>query len=635
MKEKQKALIHYLVCADRAVSSTVLAKALNISPRTVKNYVKEINTLQSATISASNHGYSINQKAAHQLLAQEKDQEEVPDTFEKRVFYYITALLIHHQTLNIFDLEEDLFISASTIRADIRKMNKNFGSKKLRFTVRNDYLEVVGEEKEKRKLVSLLIFAEMPDKYLDLTRLKKHFPPADVGIITTIIQEVTHETKYCFNDFSFANLVLHLLILVESIRNGHTLTSRAMSHTWLPQDKAKLVNEMIAKLEAAFSIELNDSEREELHVLFQVNTNYLPSSDFEEIKGIVGTDLVHQLEGILAEVYQTFGVKLNQSSFVIPFALHLSGLVSRAKEAAYIQNPMLDSVKQDFLIVYMIAVFISLRLGELNDLHITEDETAYIALHVGSELEDQHQNSHKIPTVLVAPKYMGLNEKLYTQLNHNFEQELNILAVCQDLTEIKAYQFDLLLTTLAAPLHEDYDVIKLAPILNSQQRSYLGTEIANVRLRRKRKILLQNFSTFFDERFFFYEPEATNATEILHLVCQKLISEEIVPTTFLEHVKAREAAADTAYDQIAIPHSIYSEAVTTKIALVISKRGILWGGKKIHCMLLPAISRLDRNRFLDIYEALISLFDEEDAFVELMKITNFSALKQLLSEKFD
>lgn len=635
MKKKQIELIRYFLNEKKVVSSTLLAQHLGVSPRTVKTYVKEINQECPETLLASTNGYSLDQEKGRHLLKNEQALYDLPNTFEERTFYYVMALLVEHETLSLSQLEETLFISESTIRSDFSKMNHNFGTDGLRFAIKSEQLLIFGEEKDKRRLVSKLLFAKMPNKYLDLNALKRHFAPESVDTIAALIHQVTDQTNYYANDFSYTNLLLHLLILVEAIQNGQSLHSRAPSHTWLPADKAELVNHLIADLEQYFDITMNAAEREEMHVLFQVNINYLPSSDFAEIKQIVGTKLVSQLEDILEDVWQTFGIELRHTSFVNPFALHLSGLISRAKEGSFINNPITDTLKRDYGVVYMIGGFISMRITNLTGLQIPEDEIAYLALHIGSALEEQRQDSHKIKTVLLCPQYMDLNKKLYQRLQHTFATELTIKAVVSTLEEAQQQKFDLLLTTVALEDAPSCPVIRLSPIFNQAQQLYLGNELSRVRLLRKRKLLLDNFDSYFDERFFFIQSRPTESQTVLKQMCDRLEKDAIVSDSFYDHVCQREQAANTNYGKIAIPHSIYPDAISTKIAIVLSETGIRWGQGLVHIVLLPAFSRIDWSRFLDIYEALISLFDEEDIYLRLSKVRTFADFKALIRQKFE
>ena len=631
MKEKQRELLLFLLQQDTVISSTAIAQALGISKRTVKNYIAELNTLAPEMIEATNKGYRVQREAVLQLL--EPVPQELPDSFKARALYMIKEVLIKHRSLTIMEIETELFVSESTLRSDLTKMNRTFGSEELRFAIRHETLVIEGEEKEKRRLMSLVIFEEMPRQFIDMAILEKNFCPEDVQKIVRLIRQVTEKTNYYLNDFAFMNLVLHLLILVEAVRNGHVLVARETSSVWLGPEQAQLVNYLIADLEAAFTIHLNASEREEMHVLFQANTNYLPTNDFQKIQAVVGTELLQQVDYIVQKVHENYGINLHSQAFTVSFALHLSGLVARAKEQNFIKNPMLTSIKKDFPIVYAIAVYVALLVGQTYNVTIPEDECGYLALHIGSELEEQRKNQSKIRTVLLCPRYMDLDVKLYQEIEKHFSNTLNIIAVVPQLTEVAALDFDLLISTLDAPFTNHYHTVQLSPIFNEEQKNHLISELATIRSFQKRKILFENFDRYFSESGFWLEPPERERDPLLKVMCQRLQEQEVVPTGFYQHVQEREQAASTAYDAIAIPHSIHTEADKTTIAVALSKAGIKWQDKKVHIVLLTALNEFDRKQFFDIYEAVIDLFDHPETYSQLLKITSFQEFRQLLLKK--
>ncbi|MHC5248464.1 BglG family transcription antiterminator [Enterococcus sp. LJL90] len=636
MKDKQKHLITFLLKQDKPVSAKVTAASLNISPRTVKNYVKEINELSSGVIQSSNSGYLIDKDLGRKLVSESQNEvNEMPETFTERSNYYLREALIQKRSLNLFQLENELFISESTIRQDIARMNKTYGNADLQFCLRGEEFVIEGNEKERRRLISLLVFEEMPNHFIDLAILAEHFDPADIEIIATAITEVTEESRYSLNEFAYTNLVLHLLILVDSIRHHHTLVARETSSVWLEKEKALLVNQLIDRLEVAFSIKLNPSEREELHVLFQANANFVPTNNLAEVEEIVGTILFEQIREIAAEIQETFGISLTDRSFIVPFSLHLSGLIARGKENSFIKNPMVNTIKKDYPIVFTVAVAIAIKLEEFYPFSVTEDEVAYIAMHIAFELENQQQNLYKIRTVLLCPKYMKLDVELYQYLNDNFSHELNIISVISQLSEIQQEEFDLLITTLEVPLSlsQSYQVLPIAPILNRQQKRRLTMEIAELRTYQKRRILLDNFTDFFQEKFCYFHPDVTEKHDLIQLICGNFTRAEIVSESFFEQVLEREQAASTAYDGIAIPHSIHSAANQTKIALAFLKKPLDWGGQKISLVILPAISKHDKKLFFNIYEALISFFDDPAIYPELLKINSYEKLQEFIQQQ--
>lgn len=634
MKKKQKDLLTLLLQQNSPISSRRLSEKMTVSVRTVKNYIYELNRLGAApVITSSKIGYQVVREEAEKLLQEPKDLSLLPQTFKERSFYIIKKILMENQRINIFDLSEELFVSFSTLKSDLSRMNKAYEKFHVKFVLKQEEIQITGEEKEKRRLISYIIFEEVPNKFIDKQILEATFEKEDIEKLSEIIHTILHESNYHLNDFSFVNLMLHLLILLESVRNDKSLASRNWFSSWLREDKAKLVTEMIRQIEIAFDLTLNNLEKEEIHMIFQANANYIPSNNLKELEQIVGSEISHAVDAILRDVRLTFGINLMSESFIVPFSLHVSGLFSRAKQKTSLKNPMLSSLKKEFPMVYDIAVYLSLRLSALFDIAISEDETAYIALHIGSELEGQKRNLSKIPTVLLCPKYMNLDERLYEQLTQHFGNDLNIQTVISKFSEAADLDFELLITTIPIPATNDFLTIEVSPIFTEEQRVMLITELGDIRLDRKKSILRKNFNDYFDQRFFTSQLKANQTEAIINDLCHVLERESIVPETFAKHVLERERASSTAFEAVAIPHSVYMDAHQTVISVAISEKGILWGDKKVHIVLLAAINDIDRHLFTDIYEALISLFDSAISYQEIKGIKNFEAFRSFIYKK--
>ena len=63
MRRKQEELINYLYTHNEKVTANILSKALNLSIRTIKSYIAELNMNYPSLISSSNRGYVIDRKS--------------------------------------------------------------------------------------------------------------------------------------------------------------------------------------------------------------------------------------------------------------------------------------------------------------------------------------------------------------------------------------------------------------------------------------------------------------------------------------------------------------------------------------------------------------------------------------------
>lgn len=88
--------------------------------------------------------------------------------------------------------------------------------------------------------------------------------------------------------------------------------------------------------------------------------------------------------------------------------------------------------------------------------------------------------------------------------------------------------------------------------------------------------------------------------------------------------------SSTAFDQIAIPHSVQTDAIESCIAIAIAPGGIQWGPDTVNVVLLVAMSGIDTDAFRVVYEAIVSLFDDKEILRLACEIKTFEEFKRLV-----
>ena len=103
MKQKNKELLRALFDLQPA-NTNLLANHLNVSVRSIKNYVREINEEYPEAIHSSREGYRLDMELAKSILDETADH--IPQTSEERVIYILNQLINHHQeeAIDIYDL---------------------------------------------------------------------------------------------------------------------------------------------------------------------------------------------------------------------------------------------------------------------------------------------------------------------------------------------------------------------------------------------------------------------------------------------------------------------------------------------------------------------------------------------------
>ena len=106
------------------------------------------------------------------------------------------------------------------MKSDMVKVRRMLADTDLELINQNDTLMINGLEKNKRKLLSSLIYSESHNNFLNVEKISGSFEGIDVAFIKDTILRKFEEHHYFINDYSLENLILHATITIDRIRNG-------------------------------------------------------------------------------------------------------------------------------------------------------------------------------------------------------------------------------------------------------------------------------------------------------------------------------------------------------------------------------------------------------------------------------
>ena len=632
MRRKQEELINYLYTHNEKVTANILSKALNLSIRTIKSYIAELNMNYPSLISSSNRGYVIDKVKANSLL-QYKD--DIPQDYESRCIYIIKKTLLEKQDyIDIFDLCEELFISYSTLKKDIYKMNTSFANFKITFSSENNKLHVGGSEQNKRKLISHVMSEEVSGNFLNLTLLQESFPDYDLDDACTLIKDICKQHHYYLNDFSCVNFILHVTIMVSRINHGnHIINNNELIQVTNKNDE-KIAKELCLALEQVFNVSFNSSEILEIYILFKNNANYI-NDENENVSLLVSDEIIQITKNIIKNVDEHFFINLDSDNFITPFMLHLKNLKNRLIKNNLLKNPMLDSIKISCPTIYDISTFIAYQLTLSFHENVNEDEIAFIALHVGTEIERQKKEETKVSCLLLCPEYLNITSTLHKKIMMDFGDQLTIQKSISFENEILGNNFDLLITTVPVLESTNYFTVLLPPFPMSYEKNKILDAIIRIENTKKSQILTNNLNFYFNEKLFYSMNEDTSKSAVINELAERMINLGYVEENFKEEIWKRETASSTAFMNIAIPHPMKMSAYKTSIGVVISHKGIDWGNQHfVNVVFMIAFNKIDNKHFHALYESLVLLFNEPIVISEIKKCKNFNDFKDIVIKNY-
>ena len=633
MKKKQEELIEYLYKHNRTTSEE-LSKSLSISIRTVKSYISDLNFQFPELINSNNRGYEIDKHKASVLLHY---KDNIPQDYDGRCIYIIKKLLLEKQIeIDLFDICDELFISDSTLKNDIYKMNTSFANFNITFSCQDNKIKIYGSEKNKRKLITHVMSEEASGNFLDLTFLQESFPDYDIEKACNVIKDIFQKHHYYINDFSFINLILHVTIMVNRIHNGNHIADSDDHTTDLIIKKHPIITELCTALEDIFQVTFTSSEMFEVYILFKTNANFHIKGQGDDLSKVVPQDILTITKDLIQSIDQHYFVDLSSESFMTPFALHLKNLKQRLLNHTVIKNPMLESIKISCPTIYDISTFMAYQLMQIFGYEISEDEIAFLALHVGTEIERKKSIEYKVSCIILCPEYLNVSSMLYNKILMDFGEQVEIKKVISFENELENEIFDLLITTIPVVSKGNYLSVLLSPFNMNYEKNKIMDAIIKIENKKKGNIIADNISLYFNpELFYIMNDRTARKEEIIELLADQMISLGYVASDFKEEVWKRENASSTAFMNIAIPHPMKMSAYKTSIAVAICPKGVKWtDSRNVNVIFMIAFNKLDNKHFHELYESLISLVNEQDVISEIKKCKDFDDFKNIIIHNY-
>lgn len=635
MNKKQENLIEYLEKKKKPITAKELSAFLDISVRTVRNYVALINNeAEQNLILPTPHGYELNVAKYQQLVGDSNRLKKLPQNYEERSNYINKLFLLNHiDKLDIYDLSEELYVSIQTIKSDINRMNKSFSNFNIKYCLKGDSISINASEKDIRRLARYTLFDGENKGSIDYSVLQSTLKDIDVETLKNVVQDIFSKYDLYLNDFSKANMVLHLAIIIERVKanNFITLNNDLVLDEMIFEFQA--MKDLCFEIEDKFNIELNHQEKNNVYLLLQSCANISLQTNISEIYNYVGEEIIVLIKNIISGINEFYYIDLDTEKFILPFSLHIKNLLLRVQNDKTAINPMCEAIRFTSPLIFDIAVFSSSLIEKNYNIKIDENEIAYLALHIGGEIDRQAITEEKLKAVFLCPKYLSYEAKIYNFLLLNFSNEIEFIESCSSMDEVSRSDFHLLISTLPISKSQNYpfEICEISMFLNRNDRYKIEQVIDQVKDKMSISVLHDRFDSVFDEELFFIQKNnqaENNKYTIMKKMADRMIDKGYVENDFFVRIVERDEAMSTAFPNIAIPHSMKMDAIKTSINVMLCPNGIQWDDQRIYVIFVVAIHKIDCLIFREIYESLVKLFSDEQSIRYLISSQNFTDFRE-------
>ncbi|HFL2395427.1 BglG family transcription antiterminator [Clostridioides difficile] len=625
MKTSKKELfLNFIKTQHDWIDSSTLANYLNVSTRSIRKYVNEINS-NGEFILSSKKGYKVNLNNNCQTKV-DSSENISPDN---RLNLILKELIVNSNGINIFDLSEELFVSPATIEGDIVKANKFIGSYNLKIKQSKFLLKLIGNESAKRKLMSSIIFKETGSDFLSLFDVQKIYQEYNLTKLKENIIYILKKYNLFINEYAINNILLHLMITIDRIKKNNYIDSVEVVNYIDNNVDINIAKDISNFLESEYNITLTSAEL--YYLVFQLTNkttvlNY-NQMDTKSLSNYIDEHFVKLTKKIIKNVYDLYLIDLSDEEFVVKFTLHVKNLISRAKNNQVLRNQIPQKLKDSYPLIYDISVYICNQIQTLENVDIDEDEISYISLHVGSFFDRQKLLEDKVLCALITPNYYDLQFKIVRDLEKRFNESIEIIQIFSDTHNLDFdNKVDMVITTL--PINDRCLIpfVYVNPYLNRKDYDNIQSKFIQIKDRKNILTVQNHLEMYFSESLFMKNIYLDSAKDYIRFMGNILYENKYVKPNYIDDVLIREKMSSTAFNNnVAIPHSMKMDALKTGVCLIVNDKPVKWGEEKVQIIAMIPINEKEKEKFNYIFESFIEILSEWNNVKELTKADNYSS----------
>ena len=399
-------------------------------------------------------------------------------TKDEREKIIITDIFFNNENISLETLEEKLDISELTLKNDL-KVLENY-MKTFIISLDSKTLVYQAEERNVRRLILDILLKNYNIKYLEggkidieknyqygfficWDKMDEYFKSENVNNAMKVLKNTLDEAKKTIGDENFKILLFYILITfkrfeehpLKLIKNMEFLTK----------------SEEYAIVERKFP-EYGLSKSEILNM-----TEYFLGSHsfgFDDSFYINWVQIELSMMRLIKEVAKSGYEELEKDMFLLENLInHMKPAIYRAKKGIRLPCEIYDEFKETYPLVLNLVSKAWNKIGI--DIKISDDELAYIAMHF--QLAMKRIKSKKLENILiVCGAGYSTSRFLSASIKEHFNVNIVNIIPYNELENYKNEDIDLVVTTIEGVKFRDKKVIKVSPILSTEDIIKLKNE---------------------------------------------------------------------------------------------------------------------------------------------------------------
>ena len=629
--ENRTAVILRNIEMQSVCSVESLAAKLDVSQKTIRNDIKELNCLLGGYACISNNKGTCKlivfaPKGFTEIRNKIYKQEDLFNSSHTRMAYMFWQLMHAEEPYLTDDLSEEMKVARTTTIGDLNRLRKVIEKYDLKIKGKaNTGLALCGDEYKIRLFILENIYEQL---YLN-------FP------LGQIIREKLYDfqERLSMDALGFGFFYRFFVVMIQRMESGHTIKKLEPKYEELYGSSAyMIVDEFLNEIEQVKGYKISKEER--LFLSISVAGMRTPANTAEiEQKISISEGVADLIIEILDRIKAELNVTVVANELFDDFVYHVFFMINRLKYGFHIYNPMVDDFKNKYSVAYKMAEIAKGVLDNIiENFEIADNECVPICQDTGVFLLEQEPEKKRCKIAIVCGSGKIIGRLIENQLKKIFDVEPEFEIFYGIFDENRKDDFDYIVTTTELHMDTKTPVIFMDEVFD---REYIQRKFENMRYlseagRTIRKGIDSLFMNLLDETRFFVLDQESSYDENVDRMARALTNQGELDAGFAQRVREREKYSTMVLDQnIAFPHT---KNMLSKLTLAMGVfpdmlKDDKYGNIRIIILLGIPESMEDDTVLVRLYDDILSIGKKPDVIPKIQKMESYREFLLYIAEE--
>ncbi len=573
LNSRQVKIINILNKSTQPITSKALAYELDCSTKTVQGEIKEINsTLENVKIdSIRGKGYILVGNVDSII---DKDDEQTNVNID-RVGYILKKILLLYKdkTLKIESLADEMYVSLSTIKNDLKEVKVILENYNLKTISKHKLgISISGDTKN---IIKCIIESSLKYKNINIEDFFSDIVASNISSIRSEILYNIHKKHIIFTDYEFNNIFNYILL--------------------------------------SLSLEDNNNYKEFIKIYInnyqeKINSNY--NKEYEE-------KVLSSIDEFIKNLKLATSIDLsNDNIFKKYLYKHILSFCTNKELNINTQSIIASDIKAKYPFAFELATIAKNTLEKDLDIKIDENEIANIAIHIGGALQrtSHKENKKVLKAIIVCASGIGTSMLIKAKIEAKFDKRIEILKVIPSylIDFIGVLDVDFIISTVPIDI-KNIPVINVSPFLDEKEIMIIEKFIDTGKI-----YYNINLSEIFDKDLFFTDLDFDNKYDVIDYMSDKLLKKNYIDEEMkLSYIDREKIATTEIGNIVAIPHGAKGKVYKNTIAIGILKKSIKWEVGDVRLIVMLCIQK---DSILNYEDLLSSIYKRIDSIAKVISI---------------